>query len=125
MTMRSVVPDTVSEKVSEVGEVVANAGEALVNAVVDAVVDAEKMVPPAVVAVVADKAVTYCGWFSPLKDYLYRRVPVLSSTPLPETLVKKVTEVVSVPDVLPVQASAKEPFSEESQQNPGQSDPSK
>jgi hypothetical protein len=121
MTMRSVVPDTVSAKVSEVGEVVANAGETLVNAVVDL----EKMAPPAVVAVVADKAVTYCGWFSPLKDYLYRRVPVLSSTPLPETLVKKVTEVVSVPDVLPVQASAKEPFSEEPQQNPGQSDPSK
>ena len=65
------------------------------------------------------------GWFSPLKNYLYSRVPVSSSTPQPETLLKKVTEVVPVPDVLPVQAPATEASSEEPQQNPGQSDPSK
>ena len=72
-----------------------------VEKVLPALVDAEKNIVSSV------NKVSHClpagfslfGWVSLLKNYLYKKSSVLSSTPPPDTLTKTVSEVVPVPDV--------------------------
>jgi hypothetical protein len=128
VTVRSVAHDTVTAVSSEV--------EKALPAVV---AEVEKSFASALDSSVNKKCLpagfSLFGFLSHIKDYLYNRVPVLSSIPPPETVlasvvvpeavVKSVSEVASVPDVLLAQASSTVASSEEPQQNPGQVDPSK
>ena len=128
VTVRSVALDTVTAISSEVEKalpvVVAEVEKSFASALDSSV---NKTCLPA--------GFSLFGFLSPLKNYLYNRVPVLSSIPPPETvlasvvvpevLVKSVSEVVAVPDVLLEQASSMVASSEEPQQNPCQVDPSK
>lgn len=136
VTVRSVAHDTVTVVSSEVEKVLPVV-----------VAEVEKSFASALDSSVNKRCLpvgfSLFGFLSPLKNYLYTKVPVLSSTPQAETqltsalpvalpvvpaseaLVKSVSEVVFVPDVLPAQASSTPTSSEESQQNPGQLDPSK
>ena len=128
VTVRSVAHDTVTAVSSEVEKalpvVVAEVEKSFASALDSSV---NKSCLPA--------GFSLFGFLSPVKNYLYSKVPVLSSIPPPETvlasvvvpevLVKSVSEVASVPDVLLEQASSMQASSEEPQQNPGQVEPSK
>lgn len=130
VTVRSVALDTVTAISSEVEKslpaVVAEVEKSFASAL-DSSVNKSRACLPA--------GFSLFGLLSPLKNYLYNKVPVLSSIPPPETvlasvvvpeaLVKTVSEVASVPDVLLAQASSMVTSSEEPQQNPDQVDPSK
>jgi hypothetical protein len=128
VTVRSVAHDTVTAVSSEVEKaqpaVVAEVEKSFASALDSSV---NKKCLPA--------GVSLFGFLSPLKNYLYSKLPVLSSIPPPETVlasvvvpeavVKNVSEVATAPDVLLAQASSTLASSEEPQQNPGQVDPSK
>jgi len=128
VTVRSVAHDTASSVSSEVEKVlpvvVAEVEKSFASALDSSV---NKRCLPA--------GFSLFGFLSPLKNYLYSKLPVLSSTPppeiqlanvvVPEPLAKSVSEVATAPDVLLAQASSTVASSEEPQQNPGQVDPSK
>jgi hypothetical protein len=128
VTVRSVAHDTANAVSSEVEKVLPVV-----------VAEVEKSFASALDSSVNKKCLpagfSLFGFLSPLKNYLYSKLPVLSSTPppeiqlanvvVPEALVKNVSEVATVPDVLLAQASSTVASSEEPQQNPGQVDLSK
>jgi hypothetical protein len=139
VTVRSVAHDTVTAVSSEVEKNLPAVVAEVEKNLPAVVAEVEKSFASALDSSVNKKCLpagfSLFGFLSPLKNYLYNRVPVLSSIPPPETVlasvvvpeavVKSVSEVASVPDVLLGQASSTVASSEEPQQNPGQLDPSK
>jgi hypothetical protein len=139
VTVRSVAHDTVTAISSEVEKNLPAVVAEVEKNLPAVVAEVEKSFASALDSSVNKKCLpagfSLFGFLSPLKNYLYSKLPVLSSTPppeiqlanvvVPEALVKNVSEVATAPDVLLAQASSTLASSEEPQQNPGQVDPSK